>query len=252
MRGRNSRNGQYAHRPGHQSDRERGRKRSDLYDGEGAATLDLDFPVVHMDPEFQALIPAQTDEEQAALEASLLAEGCRDALVVWQGHNILVDGHHRYALCQQHGILFQVIERPFETRDDVIVWMINNQLARRNITAFVRSELALRMKDAIAAKAKANQGKRNDIPQIFAESFAPTDTRAELAKVASVSHETVRKVAAVTKSAPEAIKTAARSGELSVDRAYKLTKALDDAPASRPFRPLWRPRPYKNNGRPPP
>ncbi|GEM_PF-2381202 len=44
----------------------------------------------------------------------------------------------------------------------------------------------------IAAKAKAQQGKRNDIPQISAKGSAkPIDTRAELAKSAGVSHDTI-------------------------------------------------------------
>jgi hypothetical protein len=40
---------------------------------------------IAIDPEFRALIPAPTAEEQAQLEANLLAEGCRDQLAVWMG-----------------------------------------------------------------------------------------------------------------------------------------------------------------------
>ena len=38
-----------------------------------------------LDQEFRALIQPLTAEELAQLEASLLAEGCRDPLVVWAG-----------------------------------------------------------------------------------------------------------------------------------------------------------------------
>ena len=38
------------------------------------------------------------------VERSLLAEGCRDALVLWG--DVLVDGHNRYGICQQHGLPF--------------------------------------------------------------------------------------------------------------------------------------------------
>ena len=39
--------------------------------------------VVPVDPEFKALIPPLSAEEYAQLEANLLADGCRDPLVVW-------------------------------------------------------------------------------------------------------------------------------------------------------------------------
>ena len=50
----------------------------------------------------QSYIDPLTASEYAALERSLLAEGCRDALVLW--NDVLIDGHNRYAICRQHGI----------------------------------------------------------------------------------------------------------------------------------------------------
>ena len=44
-----------------------------------------------------ALVPPLTAQEREQLEANLLREGCRDALVVWAGHGILLDGHNRDA-----------------------------------------------------------------------------------------------------------------------------------------------------------
>lgn len=182
-------------------------------------------PVLIVDPEFQSLIPKLSADEYAGLEASLLAEGCRDALVVWEGQNILVDGHNRYEICTQHNLHFEVIEKPFDSREDVIIWMVQNQLARRNINTFTRAELALAMKEAFATKAKANQvqgGKGSKNLETF-------HTDKELAEVADVSNATIYKVEAVLESAPEQVKDMARRGEISTDRAYKLTKALEDA-----------------------
>jgi hypothetical protein len=44
-----------------------------------------------------------------------------------------------------------------QTRLEAKIWMIQNQLARRNLEPYQRAELVLRMKPLIAAKAKANQ-----------------------------------------------------------------------------------------------
>ncbi|MFA7122374.1 MAG: hypothetical protein WC277_12905, partial [Bacilli bacterium] len=114
-------------------------------------------PDLTIDPEFKALIPPLLPEERAGLEASILDEGCRDALAVWKGHSILIDGHNRHSICTKHGISFEITELEFATRDDVIIWIIKNQLGRRNLAPFARSELALEMEGAIARKAKENQ-----------------------------------------------------------------------------------------------
>ena len=39
--------------------------------------------VIQIESEFKALIPPLSKEEYQQLEANILAEGCRDALVVW-------------------------------------------------------------------------------------------------------------------------------------------------------------------------
>ena len=50
---------------------------------------------IQIDPEFKSLIPPLSNDERSQLLANLLASGCRDPLVVWKGHNILLDGHNR-------------------------------------------------------------------------------------------------------------------------------------------------------------
>jgi DNA-binding cell septation regulator SpoVG len=47
-----------------------------------------------IDNEFKSIIPPLNDEERKELEKSILAYGCRDALVLWG--DTLVDGHNRY------------------------------------------------------------------------------------------------------------------------------------------------------------
>lgn len=190
-----------------------------------------DVSVLVVDAEFKALIPPLSADEYGLLQASILAEGCRDAIVVWQGQNIILDGHNRYTICTANGVTFQVVERAFETRDDAIVWIIQNQFGRRNLTGFVRGELAQKLKDVIARKAKAQQGQRTDIRQNSDECSHSIRTDEELGKVAGVSRDTIRKVETVSTKAPESVKERARSGDISIHRAYTLTKALEQSPA---------------------
>ena len=65
-----------------------------------------------IDDEFKTLIPSQTAEERRSLETSLRTEGCRDALVVWpqpDGTAILLDGHTRREICDEHGIPYAIV-----------------------------------------------------------------------------------------------------------------------------------------------
>ena len=87
-----------------------------------------------IDPEFKALIPLLTVDERKQLEVNLLAEGCRDPLVVWSGEGILLDGHNRFEMCQNHNIHYETTELLLPDRNAVRRWIINNQFGRRNLS----------------------------------------------------------------------------------------------------------------------
>lgn len=97
------------------------------------------LPILTIDPEFKTLIPPLLPEERSGLESMIVSEGCRDALVTWNG--VLIDGHNRYEICHNRGIPFRVEEREFGSRDDVIEWIYLNQLSRRNLTDEKRTYL---------------------------------------------------------------------------------------------------------------
>jgi hypothetical protein len=103
-----------------------------------------------IDREFKALIRSLTESEYTALESSLQSEGCRDAIIVWRGYGIIVDGHNRYEICRKRGIEFRIEEKNFSDRQAVKVWILKNQLARRNLTDGERFEVAVLLKDALA------------------------------------------------------------------------------------------------------
>lgn len=97
-----------------------------------------------IDKEFQARIPRLKPSERAALEASILAEGCRDPLVVWSRDgkdDVLVDGHNRLEICQRHGIKFKTVSVSFESRQAVVDWMLRHQLGRRNLSKEAAADL---------------------------------------------------------------------------------------------------------------
>ena len=92
--------------------------------------------IIQIDPEIEALIPSLKYDEQSKLRESIKEEGCRDPLVIWKDHNILLDGHNRHAICQELGIQFKTVELDFSDKDHAKLWVLKNQLGRRNLSDF--------------------------------------------------------------------------------------------------------------------
>lgn len=94
-----------------------------------------------VDPEFEGLIPAQSAEEHQALIDSLNSDKFDEAfpIVTWKG--IIIDGHNRYHICQDLGIEYKTAKKDFETRDNVLMWIIDRQIERRNISPYYRRYL---------------------------------------------------------------------------------------------------------------
>ena len=197
---------------------------------------------ITVNEELRSFIDPLTDIEYAALERSLLAEGCRDALVLWG--EVLIDGHNRYAICRKHGIDFKAVQNTsFAALDDVMLWVIDNHLARRSVSDFQRGVLALRKKELVAARAAqrraeadaaraaaaAGQGATSveDNAEAAAEAEAgspavapePLATREDIARVARVSSNTISQIERIQKAATPELVDAVRAGTISINAA---------------------------------
>ena len=184
---------------------------------------DKELRTLTIDPEFRDLIPPLTDEERNMLEASILKEGCETPLTIWKG--IIVDGHNRYEICHQHGIPFSVSEKEFHSRDDALMWIITNQLGRRNLTSFQRGELVLKFEPLLRAQARERQATSSggDEPQLVKNSAQAGNvgrTREKLGQMAGVSHDTIKKVKKLSEAADDETKQKLRRNEMSINKAY--------------------------------
>ena len=141
-----------------------------------------------IDPEFKALIPPLSPEEYAQLEANIISDKkCHNAIVIW--NNILLDGHNRMRICAENNIQFEIIEMDFESREEAMLWILENQLGRRNLNDAMRIQLALSKVELLKEQAKKNQSRAGGdksgkgVPQIppgmpeAPEASNPDDTR---------------------------------------------------------------------------
>lgn len=112
--------------------------------------------------ELKDLIPPLAYDERQQLEENILAEGCREPIILWQQGNIywLIDGHNRYEICTRLGIPFRITLKNFTSEDDVKNWMITNQLGRRNLTPEQQSYLRGKR---YQIEKKTHGGTRNDV-----------------------------------------------------------------------------------------
>lgn len=181
--------------------------------------------------ELKAYIDPLTADELEALERSLLAEGCRDALVLWG--DVLVDGHNRYRICRQHGLPFQTVQNPrFQCLEDVQLWMIDQHLGRRSLSDFQRGVLALRKREIVSERgARPASTGATAVPGSTATpksdssttASAPRDdalnTREALAKAARLSSGQVAQIEKIQRHATPDVVAAVKAGTLSLNAA---------------------------------
>jgi len=184
--------------------------------------------------DLKSYIEPLTPDEHDALERSLLAEGCRDALVLWG--DVLVDGHNRYGLCRKHGLPFNTVQNPrFQSIEDVHLWMIDQHLGRRSVSDYQRGVLALRKKEIVAARESAAKAAKKDAHlraevlgqagpdpiggEPVAAAEPPIKSREEVAKAARLSPTQVTMIEKIQKQAAPELVAAVRSGTISLNAA---------------------------------
>jgi hypothetical protein len=169
---------------------------------------------ITVNQDLKAYIDPLTPEEYQALERSILAEGCRDALVLWG--DVLVDGHNRYGICQKHGLPFQTVQNTrFQSMEDVHLWMIDQHLGRRSVSDFQRGVLALRKRDILAVRKATAPEESEKTP---AEKPA-LKSRSDIAKAARLSSSQVLQIEKIQKQAAPELVAAVKAGDISLNAA---------------------------------
>jgi N6-adenosine-specific RNA methylase IME4 len=164
-----------------------------------------------IDPEFETLMQPLTQEEYEALEKSLIEEDCRDAVVVDRKTKIVVEGINRVKICRKHNIPIKISEKDFANTNEMKVWALKNQLARRNLTPYGKATAGYELASLlIANEAKQRQrehagtapGKSKTLSSNLTE-VLPLDVRKEAARIAGVGVGTIHMVKVINEKATE-------------------------------------------------
>ena len=92
---------------------------------------------IKINNEYANLVPELTNEEYESLKESIRQYGLWAPLTVNQ-HGVLLDGHHRYKVCQELGIEPHRKVKEFNSELDGKMFAIDSNLNRRQLNNFLR------------------------------------------------------------------------------------------------------------------
>ena len=169
-----------------------------------------------IDPEIAGLFNISDKIKNGIVEQmKQLGYNKEEPVTLWG--KILVDGRTRYTAAKEAGLKeIPAVERNFESRDDAIMYTLERQALRRNLTS---AEILKAARTLFNKKKAANgTGRSADM----------------LAKLLGVHVNTLYRAKAIEREAPEEIKTAVENGEISIKEAYRKRNPNSSSAAQKP------------------
>lgn len=183
-----------------------------------------------IDPELRDLLPPLTDEEYKQLEKNIVENGFDKNFPIMEWHGYVVDGHNRYKICKEHNITDYVVGTlAYETKEEVMEWMLDIQLGRRNLSPIQRIAITEKYRPIYEKQARENQlsglkQNQNTVSVNLPKRIEPINTSEKLASVAGVSEKTYRMGAKILNSDNKEVKEKVLSGEMSINAGYNKIK----------------------------
>ena len=174
---------------------------------------------IHIEPDLKKLLP-EVDDDAKDLLKKLIDEygGIREplTLVVINDKDMLLDGHNRLRVADELGYTTVPVVFLDEITDivDAEIWMINNQLSRRNMSDMERIQVILKLEPELKEQAKARQ--RGEVPN----SAQVGKVVQILADMANVSRNTINQAKFIIATEDPAL-IAITDKEISFNKAYK-------------------------------
>lgn len=160
---------------------------------------------IKIDDAIRNRIPPLTAEQRDQLRDNILADGeITSPLIVWKQKKILLDGHHRLSIWDDHAsdIKIPAIKlMSFEDQDAAEDWIDRNAIGQRSLSVNDRDEIIARVYDR-EVKTLTNPTGTNHKREVGGHSEPQPKTAEKVGKTLGVSEATVKravKKAAVVK-----------------------------------------------------
>lgn len=183
-------------------------------------------------PELDVL-PTKPKDEIEDLRIDLLRRGYdpQDPIMIWKGHDIIVDGHHRYDICREEGIEPIFKEEEFENVDAVLcyIWKHYIQPDGRKKTKTQQAAGTCKY-DALVEKISQAAKERMAVRKVLPTSVSPEvkeeagEVSKKLAKIAGTGATIIKEVLRVKRDGVPELEDMMISGDISSNMAKDFVK----------------------------
>ena len=168
---------------------------------------------------FEGVKPKLSTREFANLTEDIRQHGVLTPILVYKGK--IIDGHNRYHICKEYNIPFETKEMNFSSDSEAIIWIIKEQVGKRNLTPFQRCEMVLKYEPEIRADIEKRRKAAISYFRRTGEVMeAGSDTGTILGDMVGVSRNSIHRVKRILEIADEETKELARAGKISIHYAY--------------------------------
>lgn len=196
------------------------------------AIVTANYPAPRVNPEYEKLVPPLRELEYKALRDSIKEKGQYETIKISPQGDIL-DGYGRFRACGDLKIKPKVEILDLGSVEKERCYAIETNLRRRHLLDFQKIELSRELLHYEQEEAKSRQREAGRISTISRKqqgASQETENKGKaIAKVAEkidVSPATYFKGLQVAENAPQVLREKVRSKKLSINDAYKQTKAL--------------------------
>lgn len=188
------------------------------------------------------ILPVKPQKEVIQLRNDLIEYGYdpQNPILIWKGHDIIVDGNHRYDICREEGIEPSFLEEEFASIDEVKIYILKHylQCEGRVKTPTQEATALLELKELVAKisqDAKERQSNaggdrkseeyKKSVPAPGREAKMETgETTETLAEIAGTGKKTIERVLRVQKQGVPELNEMMKNGELSAKAAEVFVK----------------------------
>ena len=191
-------------------------------------------------PDFEKLLPPLTDEQLFLLEADIVKNGCFTPIIANEDM-VIVDGHHRFRICEKHGLPYRTVVLSFADDLEAKEWALDTQKSRRNLSVNELCKIAMKLRPEVEARAaqrrsdnggdKVSEDARAEMATLPSPlTSEKSSVRHELAAAVGVGERTMGKAMKIEDEAPQPVKDAVDDGSITIHQGYNLTRELQNLP----------------------
>jgi len=176
--------------------------------------------------ELKSYLPFSNEKVFNNLKSNIRKNGVNDSIVYYeteQGDKLVIEGHTRIRASIEIGkkeIPSKKTTEKFKSLDEIKLWMVKNQLSRRNLSTVEKVMLAYNSKETIEKIAKKNLSIAGSLKKVDKS----VDTNGEIAKIAGVGRSTVSRYSKVVNSGNQGLIDKLHKGNVSIASASNSVK----------------------------